>query len=74
MFNPDNQMAVDYNAMPAAVFFSPQVGQCRYHGARGLQNWHTLRSCHLRYTDTAYGVSLLDLAGFVKVLADSDSR
>ncbi len=25
MFNPDNQVAVDYNAMPAAVFFSPEV-------------------------------------------------
>ena len=74
MFNPDNQVAVDYNAMPAAVFSSPQVASVGITEQEAEKNGTHYVAATYDYSDTAYGASILDLDGFVKVLADPDSR
>ena len=73
MFNPDSQVAVDYNAMPAAVFSSPQVASVGITEQEVDKTSTHYVAATYDYTDTAYGASLLDLAGFVKVLVDPDS-
>ena len=72
--NPDHKAAVDYHAMPHAIFASPQVGsvgaterQLREHGVEYASSTYG-------YFDTAYGSSIEERDGFVKVLADPESR
>lgn len=74
MFNTDNQVAVDYNAMPVAVFSSPQVASVGITEQEAEKAGTHYVSATYDYSDTAYGASILDLDGFVKVLADPDSR
>ncbi len=74
MFNPDNQVAVDYNAMPAAVFSSPQVASVGITEQEAEKTGTHYVAATYDYSDTAYGASILDLDGFVKVLADPETR
>ena len=74
MFNPDNQVAVDYNAMPAAVFSSPQVASVGITEQEAEKAGTHYVTATYDYSDTAYGASILDLDGFVKVLADPETR
>ncbi|PKB71190.1 MAG: hypothetical protein BZY87_06890 [SAR202 cluster bacterium Io17-Chloro-G6] len=71
--NPENQAAVDYHAMPHAVFASPQVASVgltqQEAEGRGIDHVAALYD----YSDTAYGASIEDRDGFVKVLADPQS-
>jgi len=73
ILEPDHQAAVDYHAMPHAVFASPQVASVgmteREAEGRGA---HYVTSTYA-YSDTAYGASIEDKDGFVKVLADPES-
>ena len=39
-----------------------------------MQTWRPPTSATYDYSDSAYGASILDLDGFVKVLADPNSR
>jgi len=74
MFNPDNQVAVDYNAMPASVFSSPQVASVGITEQEAEKTGTHYVAATYDYSDTAYGASILDLDGFVKVLADPETR
>ena len=74
MFNPDNQVAVDYNAMPAAVFSSPQVASVGITEQEAEKTGTHYVAATYDYSETAYGASILDLDGFVKVLADPETR
>jgi mycothione reductase len=73
ILHPDDLQAVDYHAMPHAVFGSPQVGSVglveREARERGVR--HIVGS--YEYDQTAWGSSIEDHDGFVKVLADPDS-
>ena len=73
IFNPDRKVAVDYSAMPHAIFASPQVA------AVGLTEQEAERmgvdyvTATCDYQNTAYGSSIEDRDGFVKVLADLET-
>ncbi|MEX0791253.1 MAG: FAD-dependent oxidoreductase, partial [Actinomycetota bacterium] len=73
IFNPDSKVAVDYHAMPQAVFASPQVGSVglteREAGERGVP----YAVGRYDYYDTAYGSSIEDRDGFAKVLVQRDT-
>ena len=73
IFNPDRRVAVDYHAMPHAIFASPQVA-----GVGLTEQEARERSIHYiaatyDYSNTAYGSSINDRDGFVKVLAHPHS-
>jgi mycothione reductase len=73
VLHPDDLQPVDYHAMPHAIFGSPQVGSVglleREARERGVR--HVVAS--YEYDQTAWGSSIEDHDGFVKVLADPDS-
>jgi dihydrolipoamide dehydrogenase len=73
IFNPENKVAVDYRAMPHAIFASPQVASVGITEQQANdQGRHYVTSTY-DYYDTAYGSSIEDRDGFVKVLADPDN-
>ncbi len=71
--NPDDLRATDHNAVPAAVFTSPQIASvgateqdCRDAGRNYV-------AASTQYSDVAYGWAMEDTTGFCKVLADRDT-
>ena len=74
IFNPENRVAVDYHAMPHAIFASPQVAGVglteQDAEARGIP----YEAATYDYSNTAYGSSIEDHDGFVKVLAHPETR
>ena len=74
ILNPESKAAVDYRAMPHAVFASPQVAGVglTQQEADALDLHYTAASYD--YSDTAYGSSIKDRDGFVKVLAAPDTE
>lgn len=73
MLNPDNQVAVDYHAMPHAVFASPQVASVGMTEQKAEGRGAAYVAATYDYSDTAYGASIEDKDGFVKVLADPET-
>ena len=73
IFSPDHQVPVDYHAMPHAIFASPQVASVGLteREAKEKDVPHTVATYD--YYDTAYGSSIEDRDGFVKVLAHTES-
>jgi mycothione reductase len=73
LLHPDDLQPVDYHAMPHAIFGSPQVGSVglveREARERGVP--HVVAS--YEYDQTAFGSSIEEHDGFVKVLANPDS-
>ena len=69
-FNRDNQVAVDYHAMPHAIFASPQIGSVGITEQEAKEGNIPYVAATYDYYDTAYGSSIEDRDGFVKVLAD----
>ncbi len=74
MFNRGPKAAVDYRAMPHAVFASPQVGtvgmteqDARAQGVKYVLGTY-------EYAWTAHGVAIGDTTGFVKIIAREDTR
>ena len=74
IFNPEQQVAVDYSAMPAAVFSSPQVASVGLTEQAAVEQSVPYLSATYDYVDTAYGSSIEDRDGFVKVLAHHDTE
>ena len=74
IFNPDRKVAVDYHAVPHAIFASPQVAGVGLTEQRANQLGISYSTATYDYHDTAYGSSIEDRDGFVKVLADAESR
>ena len=74
IFNPDNKVPVDYHAMPHVIFSSPQVAGVGVteEEAKDQEMNYTLATYD--YYDTAYGSSIEDRDGFVKVLAHPHTR
>ena len=73
ILNPENQAAVDYHAMPHAVFASPQVASVGLTQQEAESRGAAYVAATYKYSDTAYGASIEDKDGFVKVLADPES-
>jgi len=73
MMDPDNQVAVDYHAMPHAVFASPQVASVGMTQQEAEGRGAAYVASTYDYSDTAYGASIEDKDGFVKVLADPET-
>jgi dihydrolipoamide dehydrogenase len=68
ILDPANSVAVDYHAMPHAIFASPQVASVgmTQQEAEGRGTAYVVATYD--YSDTAYGASIEDKDGFVKVL------
>lgn len=73
VFNPDNLVEVDYNAMPHAIFASPQVGSVGLTEREAIERGVHYVAATYNYYDTAYGSSIDDRDGFTKVLANPDT-
>ena len=73
ILDPANQVAVDYHAMPHAVFASPQVASVGLTQQEAEGRGAAYVAATYNYSDTAYGASIEDKDGFVKVLADPES-
>jgi len=73
LLNPDAMAAVDHHAMPAAVFGSPQIGSVGLTEQGAEEGGVAYVSATAEYDATAYGGSIEDHDGFVKVFADPES-
>jgi len=73
IFNPENRVAVDYHAMPHAVFASPQVASVGLTEREVREQGLSYAAGTYRYYDTAYGSSIEDRDGFVKALAHRET-
>ena len=73
IFNPDQKVPVDYRAMPHAIFASPQVGSVGLTEREARDSGIPYAAATYNYFDTAYGSSINDRDGFVKVLARPDT-
>ncbi|MCH8801883.1 MAG: mycothione reductase [Chloroflexi bacterium] len=73
ILHPENQAAVDYHAMPHAVFASPQVASVGLTQQEAEGRGAAYVAATYAYSDTAYGASIEDKDGFVKVLADPET-
>ena len=68
--NPHGKVPVDYHAMPHAIFASPQVGGVGLTEREAKDGEVPYVSSTYDYINTAYGSSIEDRDGLVKVLAD----
>lgn len=73
-FNPRKKMAVPYDAMPNAVFSSPQIGSVGATEDELKEKKIPYAVGRYKYHNTAYGHSIEDRDGFVKVLAHPKTR
>jgi dihydrolipoamide dehydrogenase len=74
IFNPENRVPVDYHAMPHAIFASPQVASVGLTERQAKEQGLPYVASTYSYYDTAYGSSIEDRDGFVKVLAHRETR
>jgi len=73
IFNPDSKTPVDYWAMPHAIFASPQVAGVGLTEQEAQRMGVDYVTASYDYHNTAYGSSIEDRDGFVKVLADLET-
>ena len=73
IFNPDTRIAVDYHAMPHAVFASPQVASVGITEQEAQESSVPHAAATYEYLNTAYGSSIEDRDGFAKVLGDPET-
>ena len=73
-FNPENNVPVDYHAMPHAIFASPQVASIGLTEREAGEAGVPFVANTYNYYDTAYGSSIEDKDGFVKALAHRETR
>ena len=74
MFNPDSKVAVNYHAMPHAIFASPQVAGVGLTEQQAQEQGVNYAVATYPYIETAYGSSIEDRDGFVKVLAHRETE
>jgi pyruvate/2-oxoglutarate dehydrogenase complex dihydrolipoamide dehydrogenase (E3) component len=68
--HPEDKVAVDYHAMPHAVFGSPQVAGVGMTEEQARQPGRKIKVGRAAYLDVTYGIALRDEDGFVKVITD----
>ena len=74
ILNPVGKVAVNYHAMPHAIFASPQVAGVGLTEQEAIESGIPYAAATYDYYDTAYGSSIEDRDGFVKVLADPETQ
>ncbi len=74
VLNYADKQPADHHGMPFAVFASPQVGSVGMTEAEARKTGRKLRVGRAEYSDVTYGISLHDNDGFVKVIADAETR
>ncbi len=74
LLNPDALAPVDYHGMPHAVFAWPQIGSVGITEAEARTAGRRYVTARYEYDDTAYGASIEDHDGFVKVIADPETK
>ena len=74
IFNPESKAPVDYHAMPHAIFASPQVAAVGLTEQEASEAGLPFVTSVYNYSDTAYGSSIEDRDGFVKVLVHRETR
>ncbi len=74
LLHPDGMIAIDYHAMPHAVFASPQIGSVGLTEEAAKAGGGPYVVGRYDYDETAYGSSIEDHDGFVKVVADPETR
>ena len=67
---PEAMVRADHDAVPSAVFSSPQVASVGLTEAEAREQGLRYVTARQSYGDTAYGWAMEDTAGFAKVLAD----
>ena len=74
IFHSSHKNPVDYRAMPHAIFASPQVASVGLTEELATRMDIDYVTSTYNYSDTAYGSSIEDRDGFVKVLAHPETR
>jgi len=74
ILDPEHRVAVDYHAIPHAVFASPQVASVGVTERQARQQNLPYVSASYAYIDTGYGAAIDDRDGFVKVLANRETK
>ena len=74
MFNRGPKVAVNYHAMPHAVFASPQVGAVGMTEQQARDAGVPYVLGRYEYSRSAHGIAIGDTTGFVKVIARADTR
>lgn len=72
-FNPEHKMPMDYNAMPNAVFSSPQVAAVGMTEDQIKEKKIDYVVGKYQYINSGMGTALQDTDGFVKVLIERES-
>ena len=73
LLNPGSSAPVDYHGMPWAIFGSPQIGGVGLTEQEAEDQGVAYATTTYPYEKTAYGSSIEDRDGFVKVLVDPRS-
>ncbi len=71
---PDEKVAVDYTAMPHAIFSSPQVASVGLTERAVRERGRPYLVSEYRYDAAAFGAAIEDHDGFVRALADAETR
>jgi mycothione reductase len=72
--HPHDLRSIDYKAVPAAVFSTPQVATVGLTEIEALFEGRDVAIGRHDYADTAYGWALIDSGSFVKVIIDRQSK
>jgi mycothione reductase len=72
--HPDQLRAIDYSAVPEAVFSTPQVASVGLTERAAVARHRDVVVGRRDFGDTAYGWALVDSTSFAKVLVDRASR
>ncbi len=72
--HPADKVAVDYHAMPHAIFASPQVAAVGLSEREARERGLSYAVGRYEYANTAYGSSIEDKDGFVKVVVDPETE
>jgi mycothione reductase len=72
--HPDQLRSIDYSAVPAAVFSTPQVATVGLTEIEALFEGRDVAIGRHDYADTAYGWALVDSTSFVKVIVERQTR
>ena len=70
LLNPDDLVAADHTAVPAAIFTSPQIASVGMTEERATAAGLSYVTATQQYADVAYGWAMEDREHFVKILAD----
>lgn len=74
LFSPNDKVAVNYHAMPHAIFASPQVAGVGLTEQEARDQHIPYVAGRYDYKNTAYGQSIGDQDGFVKVIAHAETK